>query len=137
MRIIAIDYGRKRIGLAVSDETATIASGIGVIDRNRENEPLKVIAEHIGSYGVEKVIIGYPLRQNGERGELADEVDRFAAELELLGKISVQKVDEAFTSEMAAETLSRQGMRKKKHRRHIDRVAACHILQSYLDGKST
>lgn len=135
MKILGIDYGRRRIGLAVSDETETIAGGLDSIDRKKTVEWFAVIQKHLEEQNIGKIVIGYPHHQNGSRSGLCDEIDKLISDLKDGTKAAVETVDESFTSETAGEYLRKRGVKSKRHKNHIDRVAACTILQSYLDEK--
>jgi putative Holliday junction resolvase len=135
MKILSIDYGRRRIGLAVSDETETLASGLDVLDRKKEKNIILKIKDCCLENSVETVIIGYPYRQNGEKGELCGEIDSFVREIEQCTSLGVITVDEAYSTLTAHELLFARGKKRKKHKQVVDRVAACQILQNYLDEK--
>lgn len=135
-RILGIDYGSVRIGIAISDPMGIIAQSVGVI----QNSPnaLHKVEEIIEQYHPSKIVIGMPLNLKGEKGKKAEEVEIFIKELEGRFNIEVIRIDERFTSKMARQSLQELGMKKKKRREkgRIDQIAAALILQDYLDRQS-
>ncbi len=134
MRILGIDYGRRRIGIAVSDETELLARGIETLDRGQVRDPLARICDLSAELEAGRIIMGMPQRHGGEEAELAAEIDAFAAALRARLGLEVLLVDESYSSESAHAALHLRGMKRKKHKAHVDRMAACLILQSYLDA---
>ena len=134
-RFLGVDYGRKRVGVAVSDPLGIIARGVGVIERTPflATEVCRMAAE----LGAGAVVVGMPLTLRGEKGEMALEVDAFIAELEAVCGLPVVAVDERFTSATAADTVIAMGVPKKKRRDRgrIDAMAAALILQDFLDHR--
>lgn len=133
-RILGIDYGSKRIGVAVSDPLNIIARGVRVLENSRRlmDEIRTVVAE----YDPAAVVVGMPLTLGGEMGAKAKEVEAFIVRLEREIGIPVIRIDERFTSEEAHETLREMGvkMMKRRSKSAIDLMAASLILQRYLDG---
>lgn len=132
-RLLGIDYGSKRIGIAVSDPLRIIAQGISVvINSSKAIEQIKKIVQE---YDPEKIIIGMPLNLKGEKGIKAEEVEKFIAELETKLNIEVVRFDERFTSKIAEQTLRDMNVKKKTRQAkgYIDSMAAALILQGYLD----
>ncbi len=134
MKFFGIDYGLRRIGLAVSDELGIIARGICTIDLKSEKNPVSKIHSIIEENMPDEIIIGYPYRQSGEKGSLTVHVDAFVKDLKKLIDIPIILVDESFSTEKAYESLKQRGYKQKKSKKHVDRIAACHILQSYMNG---
>lgn len=133
MRIIALDVGDKRIGVAVSDPTCTIATGLATI--NRENEDAAgAIKAFIGEYAVCEVVVGMPLGLDGKEGQQARKVREFAAQLKQELSVPVKEWDERLTSAQADRTLLSFDASRKKRKLAIDEVAAVLILQNYLDN---
>ncbi len=134
-RVLGIDYGSVRIGLALTDPMRILASGAGTV----ENDPLapEKIAEIAGREGVQLIVVGMPYAPDGGKGEKAREVDRFIERLRPLVRVPIETWDESFTSVNAQTALRESGARKKlrreKHR--IDEMAARLLLQEYLAGK--
>jgi putative Holliday junction resolvase len=136
MRALGLDYGEKRIGVAVSDELGMTAQGLGVIARKNKKRDLEAIAHYVQTYGVEKIIIGYPLRLDGTVGIQCEKVDRFIRALTALFSIPIIKWDETFTTQDAEELLRTANIRAKKRRAVIDKIAAGMILQGYLNASA-
>jgi putative Holliday junction resolvase len=130
-RILAVDYGRKRIGLALSDDlglTAQPLETISRVNRQRDMSRLRTICR---TRGVTHIIVGHPLHMTGEVSEMADEAARFAARLERETGVAVELVDERLTSWEAKQTVAETRVRRK--RKTIDDVAAAILLRDYLE----
>lgn len=142
-RVIGIDYGLKRIGIAYSDERKIIASPMMTLNTEKKLELtieqlLKELEKHQSehNYIIEGFVVGLPLMMNGTLGLIADEVKHF---VELLNKATSNPVfmwDERLTSVQAERSLMESSMSRKKRTKYVDRVSAVIILQSYLDSKS-
>jgi len=133
-RIMCVDIGEKRIGIAVSDLLGLTAQGIETYHRKGEGD-----AEYISSkakeLGASLIVAGLPLNMNGTEGPAVEKVRAFMSEVEALGhKTAFQ--DERMTTMSAERTLLEADMSRKKRRQVIDKVAAVYILQSYLDSHS-
>jgi len=132
-RVLAVDYGRKRIGLALSDALGLTAQPLATLDRvNRQND-LRRLREACRTHGVTHIIVGHPLHMTGEAGEMAGEAARFAARLEKEIGIQVELVDERLTSWEAAETVRETKSSGRRRRRPLDDVAAAVLLRDYLE----
>lgn len=132
-RIVALDVGSKRTGLAQSDPMHLIASPIGAFGTREVLDRLGVISR---TDGIKAIVLGWPVGQHGQLGASTDRVVTFAKKLEnLFPGLPLHYVDERFTSVMAREQLRASGMKKKKRqeKERIDATAACIILQEYLD----
>ena len=136
MRVLGLDYGEKRIGVAVCDELGITAQGLGVIARKNKRRDLEAIAQYVQTYGVEKIVIGYPLRLDGTAGIQCEKVDRFIHALASLFPIPIMRWDETLTTKDAEELLRTANVREKKRRALVDKVAAGMILQGYLDASA-
>ena len=134
-RFLGIDYGRKRVGIAVSDPLGIIARGVGVLERKPSlaAEVCRMAAE----LGAQTLVVGMPLMLRGGKGEMALEVEAFIAELEGECGLPVVTVDERFTSAAAADTVLQMGVPRKKRRDkgRLDAMAAALILQDFLDSR--
>jgi putative Holliday junction resolvase len=130
MRILSVDHGDARIGLALSDESGMIARPLQIIKHTAKKEDTDKIARVAFENNVEKIIIGLPLDGEGKIGHQAKKVQRWAEALKEATTIPIEFWDESFTSEQA-ETL------KRKRGEAIDDKAAAFILQNYLDSKSS
>lgn len=133
MRILGLDFGEKRIGLAISDEGEIIAQGLGMIEREGEAKDLERLREIITSHGVEEVVIGLPKGLNGRLGPGAQKVSKFADRLTSLLKIDVRLWDERFTTSISERSLIEGNLSRKKRKNQIDKLSAVLILQNYLD----
>ncbi len=132
-RILSIDYGKKRTGLAETDDLQIIASGLTTVETK---ELFTFIAKYIAENEVEKFVVGYPLRMNGEKSDTTIMVEEFSKKLlKKFPTIPIQMVDERMTSQMAFNTMLESGISKKKRRDKglIDKISATIILQSYLE----
>lgn len=133
-RILAIDFGKKRVGLAVTDPMQMIATALTTVDNAKA---LDYIVEYVKSNGVEKIIIGYPSDLQGKPTHATPYVDKFINTIsKKLPEMEIIKWDESFTSIMAVRTLIESGVKKKQRRNKalIDSVAATIILQEYLQN---
>ncbi len=129
MKIMAVDYGAARTGLALCDRTEFLASPLGVIHEKDFAKTMTQIVYTVKEYGVEAIVVGYPLNMDGSAGEKAQLCERVADTL--LG-IPVELWDERQTTMQAAGYLNQTNVRGKKRKEVIDEVAATIILESYL-----
>ncbi len=134
MRILGLDYGEKRIGAAVCDELGMTAQGLPTLIRKAKKYDLEMLGQWIRNYAVEKIVIGYPLRLDGSEGIQCEKVNRFAALLNKSFSLPVVKWPETMSTKEAEEILISAGVRWQKRKEKVDRLAACLILQSYLDS---
>ena len=131
-RVIALDVGERRIGVAVSDPTGTLATPHTVIQRRSKVEDFAAVAHLVAELEVERVVVGLPLSLNGEVGPQARRVTRYAQALAQTLDIPVELYDERYST-VTADALLAEGGRKR--RVHIDAAAAAVILQDYLDSQ--
>jgi len=129
--ILGIDFGRARIGLAISDELRLLAHPLETIPTNKDS--VKRIAEIVRDRKVDKVVVGVPLHMSGEIGKAANEALEFAAKLREQLPCPVESWDERLTTIAANRALSEAGKKTRQTREFIDQVAAQMILQGYLD----
>jgi len=132
MRLMGLDLGGRRIGVAVSDPSRVLARGIEVIERRSMEKDLEAIAHLAEEYEVEAIVVGFPRRLNGTAGEEAKKAEAFAAQIEAHLGLPVILWDERLSTVRAARALAEGG--KRKRRLGIDAVAAVVILQDYLDS---
>lgn len=135
MRILGIDFGTARIGLALSDPTGTFASplcSLGCTERRRDLAKLKDIIERNGA---DHVVVGLPVTLKGERGPAAEATAEFARQLAEQIDVPVTTWDERMTTVVAERALLESGMRRQSRRDNRDKVAAAVMLQSYLDSR--
>ena len=139
MRILALDMGERRVGIAVSDPTGTIARPLRARVRGSREEDFAAITALVAEHDVELVVVGQPLSLDGAEGPQARRVARYAEALAARLPVPVVAWDERFTT-VAAEEILRQNRRKKKRqartRGEVDSIAAAVILQGYLDSVS-
>jgi len=135
MRILALDVGDKRIGVAISDPSQLLARSLKVIQRGSRQEDFAAVARLVEEYEVEKVVVGYPRSLDGTVGEQADKVERYAAGLAKAMDVPVLLWDERFSTVSAERLMREAGSRGKKKRERVDAVAAAVILQDYLDSR--
>ena len=136
MRILGIDLGEKRIGIAVSDPMGITALPVIVIKSAGASEDIEKIKEIAAKYGeVSEIIIGLPKTLKGKIGIEAEKALRFKELLEEKTSIPVKTWDERFTTKEAERTLIEAGLRREKRKNVIDRIAAAYLLQGYLDSK--
>lgn len=131
MRVMAIDFGKKRLGVAVSDELLVTAQPLCVIERKGGNA-LERIRRLADEWGVGRIVVGLPLRTDGSRGPEAEEAERFARALSSLPGIDVELFDERFSSAAAERTLIEGGVRRARRKGFVDMTAACLILEAYM-----
>ena len=135
MRILSLDYGSKRIGVAVCDELGMTAQGLATIARKNRRKDLEEIAGFIRTYSVEKIVIGYPIRLDGTEGIECEKINKFASILESTFSLPVIKWDETLSTKEAEEILTRAKIARNKRRNIVDKLAASLILQGYLDAQ--
>ena len=142
-RIIALDYGTARIGVAISDSSKSIARTAGIVtaikrlEKTVDNIIAKIRALELETKSkIEKVVIGLPIKMSGEHGIVADEVKVLGEALELKLSVPVVLWDERLTTVQAERTMREAKMSRKKRSKVIDSVAAVIILQSFLDSTS-
>lgn len=130
-RILALDYGTKRTGIAVTDELKLIASGLTTVDTK---ELLSFLKVYFQKEEVELILIGEPKRLNNVASDVEVEIEKFRESLTKITSIPIKRIDERFTSKIAAQTMLDGGLKKKqrKNKALLDEISATLILQSYL-----
>lgn len=131
-RYLGIDYGTRRVGLAISDGLGLTARPLEVVERS---QAAKRVGELVAEYEVDKVIVGLPTGLSGGEGESAEAARDLAAEISGIEGVEVEFVDERFTSRIAESALLESGMKRRDRRATVDKVAAAIILQGYLDAQ--
>ncbi|NDV67172.1 Holliday junction resolvase RuvX [Bacteroides sp. 224] len=134
-RILAIDYGRKRTGLAVSDPLQLIANGLTTVPTH---QLLDFLLNYLSKEAVERIVIGMPMQMNNEESENAGRVKAFVQTLKKrVNNIPIELVDERFTSVLAHRTMLEAGLKKKdrQNKALVDEISATIILQTYLENK--
>lgn len=134
MRIVALDCGEKRIGVAISDPLKITAQGIGVIEKSDTFEKdIAALKKLLNAYsGIEEIVVGLPKTLKGEIGLSAQRVLEFVAALKPAFNIKVSTWDERMTTAAATKSLIEMGLSRKQRKQVIDKTAASMILQSYL-----
>ena len=133
-RILALDLGRKRIGLAISDELGITAQGLDTIERTGRREDIELLRRLAMERGVRQFLIGDPLHMSGEASRQGEYTREFARELERKTGIPVVFRDERWTSREAERTLRGSGIANDRRKPTIDRLSAVLLLQNYLDS---
>ena len=141
-KILAVDYGRARIGLAIAESPNGIAQPLGTLDRVNRNEDMRRLRELVRDHAVKLILVGLPLRLDGTRGEMADETERFAQRMRKQIGAPVEMADERLTSWEAERLLEEEFGRKSKQlgaskkkdaaKFTVDSIAATIILREYL-----
>ena len=134
-RILAIDYGQKRTGIAITDELQIIASGLTTIP---SETAIAFLKDYFSKENVNKVLIGEPKQMNGQPSESAEIIEKFVAKFtSTFPDMKVIRVDERFTSKMAFQTMIDSGLKKnqRKNKALIDEIAATIMLQDFLTRK--
>jgi putative Holliday junction resolvase len=148
--VLGLDFGERRIGVALSDPGKTLATGLTTLDCRANPGWLEALGDIIREESVEAIVVGYPVRTDGKSmaGDKTEAVDAFIAKLELAFRLPIHREDESFTSALATASLKARakgaggGRRKtgkalirerQRAKAEIDRVAACYILQDWLD----
>jgi putative holliday junction resolvase len=128
VKVLALDYGSARTGVAVSDPTGTLARPLEIVERAGSHAGMARLLELADREGVERIIVGLPVTLRGERGAQAIETERFVARLREATDLPVESFDERFTTALARSGKTRAGE---------DAVAAAHLLTSYLQWKAS
>ena len=134
-RILALDYGRKRIGLALSDELRLTAHPLHTLVRKNRADDVRRLREICRERGVARIIVGHPVHITGEAGAMAEEAARFAARLKKELGIEVELLDERLTSWEAEQTIAGTKSPRGRSRAPIDDVAAAILLREYLERR--
>jgi putative holliday junction resolvase len=132
-RYLGIDFGTRRIGVAISDELGITAQPLPSLEPSSEEEAIRDIRGFIEQYGVLEVVVGLPKNMNGSIGPAAEAALAFARQLEEGGTVKVTMWDERLTSRAAERLLIEADLSRAKRKRRVDQVAAVLILQGFLD----
>ena len=133
---MGLDFGSRTVGVAISDELLLTAQGIEIIERKEENKLRRTLArieELIVEYGVEEIVLGLPKNMNNSLGERASLSMEFREKLERGPGLPVTMWDERLTTVAADKAMMEAGIRREHRKEHVDKIAACFILQGYLD----
>lgn len=134
-RILGVDFGDQRTGLAVSDLLGMLANGIGYVNSNYMPKTVELVAEKAKEYGVTKIVVGLPINMNGTLGPRAEHAKEFAELLATATGLVVEMFDERCSTMAAHQILNFTDTRGKKRKAAVDTLSAQIILQNYLDSK--
>ena len=134
MRILALDHGTKRIGIAVSDELKMIAQPLEFVPAEPFEQFAARLQDLISEKEVELILLGMPRNMNGSYGPAAEKVEEFAAALKAAVTVPIKTWDERLTSAQANRLLIEGGVRRENRKEKVDKMAAAILLQSYLDS---
>ena len=134
MRILGIDYGDARVGIAITDPLGITAQGLETINRNGSDKiVLKRLEELIEQYNVTTIVIGMPINMNGTKTERAEVTEKFIHKMKCkFGKIPIERIDERLTTVEAHKTMNFLNVNKHKKRSIVDTISAVYILETYL-----
>ncbi len=136
-RILAIDYGRRRIGLARNDALGFSAHGLPTLSvRNQENAIIQVL-EVIKQEQPDRIVVGLPRNLDGSQSEMAKAVEVFVEQLQSRMSLPIVKVDERLTSVSALKTMRDMGIKQKGNKGTVDKIAAVYLLEIYLQQQAT
>lgn len=135
MKILAVDYGDRRIGLAISDPTETMPLALPVYERMENGHDSERLAQIARDHGAEQIVVGFPLNMNGTVGPRAEAVLEFVEELRQCVDVPVTVWDERLSTEEAKGRLRGVKMARDKKRNHLNTVSAQVILESFLENR--
>jgi len=133
-RVLALDVGSKRIGVAISDPLGITAQGLETIQRQNKRKDMEALGRLLKDYEVREVVVGLPLRLSGAEGTQSEKMRRFASDLETHFGVTVHLWDERWTSTEANRLLRETELSIAKRGRAVDRMAAILILQSWMEA---
>ena len=137
MRILCLDVGKRRIGVAVSDETEVCATVLTTVERGRTNgKDFAWLKDLVAEYQVKEVVVGLPVNMNGQLGDSAAEILRYAEIIQKRINLPVKTWDERLSTVQGERILLEADLSRKKRKKLIDKLSAQIILQSYLDHRS-
>jgi putative Holliday junction resolvase len=135
-RILALDVGNRRIGLAVTDELGITAQGLRTLERTSKRRDMETLKKIARKYDVGEVVVGRPMHMSGDASSQSDKVEKFARELSEALQLPIHFYDERLTSWEAHELLDREGLSREEKKGKVDQIAATLILQGYLDQRA-
>lgn len=136
-RVLAVDWGRKRFGVAISDPTRLLAQPLTTLSRRpKQRAPVSAVLDLVREHAVSEIVVGLPLTLEGEEGEAAAEARAFGEALAARGGLPVHFVDERMTTAHALKSARRAGVRDADSRARMDQMAAVAILQAWLDRRA-
>jgi putative Holliday junction resolvase len=134
-RVLAVDLGSRRIGLALSDSTGTVATPFDTIPHRERRRDLEAVAAVARAHGVERIVVGWPRNMDGTLGPAATRAEAFAGALRGIARVPVDLWDERLSTAAAERALREASVRRDRRRAVRDRVAAALILQGYLAAR--
>jgi putative holliday junction resolvase len=137
MRVMALDVGEKKIGVAISDALLLTAQARPTLHRKNLKSDISILGRLAEENEVHEIVIGLPLHMSGRESQQSEKVARFGEELRNALKLPVVFWDERLTSFAAEQHLEEMGLKWRQRRDHIDKIAAMMILQSYLDSRAS
>ena len=136
-RILAVDYGRRRVGLAISDELNLTSQGLSTLQISRLAQAIEGVVTTVKKWDVEKIVVGLPLNMDGSKGPMAEAVDRFVQALNGVVLVPVVLLDERLTSVAAQRVMRDMGVKMRGHKGMVDRISATLLLQTFLQQTKT
>jgi putative Holliday junction resolvase len=136
-RILALDVGARRIGVAVSDALGITAQGLETIQRQNKRRDLEALRQVLKKYDIREIVVGLPLRLSGAEGTQSEKMRQFADDLKAHLKVTVHLWDERWTSTEANRLLRETDLSIKKRGQAVDRMAAILILQSWMEARAS
>ncbi len=133
-KVLGVDYGERRTGIAISDAARAIAFPRETLDCPRLEQAAAAVARFAAAEGVAEIVVGYPLNMNGSKGPRAERTDAFLAELAARTVVPLRKWDERLSTRIAEAALLEAGTSRRKRRGAVDKLAAQVILQGYLEA---
>ena len=137
MRILSIDYGDARVGIAITDPLNITAQGLETIQRNNSDKVvLKRLDEILEQYDIDTIVVGMPLNMNGTKSERAEVTEKFIHKLKCkYNKIKIETIDERLTTVAAPRTMNYLDVNKHKKKNIVDTISAVYILETYINKK--
>ena len=132
-RVLAVDWGARRVGLAISDPTGLLATGLPTLTGTGREDAVTRVTAVAREQEAERIVVGLPLKLSGEKGEAAGQAEAFAALLAETSALPVELLDERLTSALSTRRLHESGVRGAKARARIDQGAAVALLETWLD----
>ena len=137
MRVLAVDYGTRRVGMAVSDELGVAARGLPTVHAGSRISAVQSVAQVASDVGAAALLVGLPLNMDGSRGPMAEAAEAFASELNRTTGLPVCLWDERLTTVAARRAIRETGSRQGKKSGEVDRVAAVLLLNNYLQAQDS
>jgi putative holliday junction resolvase len=137
MKLASVDYGRRRIGLAVTDPDGLIVRSLDVVDRRRHPDAVAVVARMLGAHAPARIVVGLPLGPEDGETAMSTEARAFGEALAAASSLPVDYIDESYTSVAAHQVALTRKRKERRNKGTADRIAACLILEAYLRQKES